>query len=109
MFERLGKAVIRRRRLILVGSLLFVVLAGAFGGGVAEPLSNGGFDDPNAESSVADDILAEEFGAQTPNFVLLVSAGPWVDDPEVARAGLELTQELTKDEGIGNVASYWAT
>jgi RND superfamily putative drug exporter len=110
MFERLGLVVVRRRKSILVGSLMFVVLAGVLGGGVAERLSNGGFDDPNAEASVAADVLEAEFGANTPNLVLLVSVpNGSVEDPTIALAGTALTQELASEEGVTNVISYWTT
>ena len=50
MLQRLGRFTIRRRRLVLLGAVGFVVLAGALGGGVASHLTTSGFDDPNSES-----------------------------------------------------------
>jgi hypothetical protein len=47
--HRLGGAIVRRARSILVGTLVFLALAGLLGTGVAEHLSTGGFDDPNSE------------------------------------------------------------
>ena len=47
-----------------------VRLAG--GGGVAGNLSGGGFDDPNAESSRAKELLASRFDTGDPNLVLVV-------------------------------------
>ncbi|MDQ4024829.1 MAG: MMPL family transporter, partial [Actinomycetota bacterium] len=108
MFERLADFVVRRRLWIVIVTGVFFVVAGAAGGGVADRLSSGGFEDPDAESTRAEEVLSSEFGTQTPNVVLLVTAESGsVDDPEVARAGTALTQELARQEGIEQAASYW--
>ena len=52
MLAALARFVVRRRKSVLVATLVFVVFAGAFGGSVAESLTSGGFDDPNAEAVV---------------------------------------------------------
>ncbi|MEA2497777.1 MAG: putative drug exporter of the superfamily, partial [Actinomycetota bacterium] len=67
MFDRLGAFTVRRRRWILVATAVFFVLAGAVGGGVADRLSSGGFNDPDAEATRATEVLRAEFGQQTPN------------------------------------------
>ena len=51
MLDRLARAVVRRRVAVLLGTLVFIVVAGAIGGGVSKHLSTGGFDDPSSESS----------------------------------------------------------
>lgn len=110
MFERLGRFVVGARKWIVAATVLFALAAGAIGGGVAERLSNGGFDDPNAESVRAAQALEERFGVNSPNLVLLVSFERGsVDDPAAEQAGLALTQELSREPGVGQVASYWAT
>ena len=95
----------KRRRWILAATVVFFVVAGGVGGGVAEKLSNGGFQDPNAESSRAARALDREFGAVSPNIVLLVSTDGSVDDPEIVRHGRELTKELMRLAGRAN---WWA-
>ncbi|MDQ3951761.1 MAG: MMPL family transporter, partial [Actinomycetota bacterium] len=109
MFDRLADFVVDRRKWIVVATALFFVLAGAVGGGVADKLSSGGFEDPDAESTEAEEVLRREFDTQTPNVVLLVDAGAAsVDDPEVAEAGLALTEELAGQEGVEQAGSYWS-
>ena len=61
MFGRLARFVMRRRRWVLVGSLLVFLVSGAIGGSVAKHLSVGGFEDPNAESTIADHLLRDKF------------------------------------------------
>ena len=46
--------------------MAFLVSA-AIGGGVAQRLSSGGFDDPSAESSRVQEVLRDQFHAGTPN------------------------------------------
>ncbi|HEX9992588.1 MAG TPA: MMPL family transporter [Acidimicrobiales bacterium] len=109
MLEAIGRLVTARRRLVLVVALVAFAVAGALGGGVAERLSSGGFEDPGAESTRAEDLLRDHFGTGTPNVVLLVTAdGGSVDDPAVAAAGQALTEELAAQPGVAEVASYWS-
>ena len=58
MFSRLGSFAYRRRRWVLAGSSLFVLVAALMGTGVFGRLGAGGFDDPSAESTRAKDVLA---------------------------------------------------
>ncbi|MEY2592296.1 MAG: putative drug exporter of the superfamily, partial [Acidimicrobiaceae bacterium] len=108
MLARLSKVVVRRRRFVWLGALVFVVVAGALGGGVADRLSSGGFADPNAESTKAAQLLRHEFGQQDPNLVMVVTAKKGkVDDPANAAAGAAFTQKLTADKSINFAVSYW--
>ena len=108
MLNRLARFTVRRRRLVLIGSLVAFLAFGAIGGGVAEQLSSGGFEDPNAESTRARHLVEDVFGASTPNLVLLVTAdGGNVDDAAAAAAGVALTQEVAALPHIGAAFSYW--
>jgi RND superfamily putative drug exporter len=109
---RIASFAVRRRRLVLGLALLAFVVSAAIGGGVAERLSSGGFEDPDAESTSASDLLADEFDTGTPNIILLVTARDGdVDDPAVAAAGKELAAELADerygDTQVSEVLSYW--
>src|SRR5438067_9720831 len=110
MLERLATWIVIRKRAVLAATLLFVIAAGAIGGGVAKHLSSGGFDDPSSENSQVRRLVDREFprGA-TPNVVVLVTAKHGtVDDPAVARAGRQVTAQLAAQPAVGGVAiSYW--
>jgi RND superfamily putative drug exporter len=110
MLTRFARLATRRSRGVLIAALLFVVLAGAFGGGVAENLTSGGFEDPATESARADAALADRFDTGVPNVVLLVTApdGADVDSPAVGAAGQALTDELAGEDGVADVVSYWS-
>lgn len=108
MLERFGRFTVRRRRWILIGTVIGLIVAGAFGGSVIERLSNGGFTDPASESQRAEEILDRVFDTGNPNLLLLVTAREGtVDDPSVAEAGAALTQELSAESGIQQAFSYW--
>jgi RND superfamily putative drug exporter len=107
-FTNLGRFTVRRRRLVLSLTVLFVVLAGAFGSGAFGVLRTGGFEDPSAESTIAHDLLEERFGAGDPNLVLLVDADDGdVDSAATTAAALELSAQLTATEHVADVVSYW--
>ena len=73
MFTNLGRFTVRRRRLVLSLSVLFVVLAGALGSGAFGKLKGSGFDDPGAESAKAREVLEDQFRTGDPNVVMLLT------------------------------------
>src|SRR6478752_9346333 len=112
MLGRIASFTVRRRRLVLGLALLAFVVSAAIGGGVAERLSSGGFEDPGAESTAANRVLEDEFKTGTPNIVLVVTAdGGDVDDPAVTAASKALATQLGAETSGGKkmaeVLSYW--
>jgi putative drug exporter of the RND superfamily len=109
MLRRLGWFTVRRRRWVLAGTLAGIVLAGAFGGGVFDRLSGGGFTDPGVESTRARADLQDAFRTGDANVVLLVTATSGsVDAPGVIAAGTALTEELAREPAIQQAFSYWS-
>jgi RND superfamily putative drug exporter len=109
MFARLGLLAVRRRRLVLAVTGLFLVVAAAAGGGVFDALKGGGFEDPHAESTQARHLLEERFGQGNPNVVLLYTPrGGDVDTPAAQAAGRALTARLSAEDGVTQAASYWS-
>ncbi len=109
MLTRLGWFAVRRRRLVLAFTVLFMVVAGVVGGGAFGVLKGGGFDDPSSESQQARQLLEDRFGGGDPNVVLVATAeGLDVDDPAVAAEGAALAERLAATEGVEQVASYWS-
>ncbi|MGH2759753.1 MAG: MMPL family transporter, partial [Actinomycetota bacterium] len=109
MLERLGHFLVRRRWWVLAGTLIVVLLSGALGGNVAEHLKAGGFDSPDVESERATQVLREKFGQAPPNFIVLVTAKTGtVDTDPVRPLGVRVTNELSQEEGVGQVISHWS-
>src|SRR6266540_3375384 len=101
MLERLAGSLLRRR---VLG------LAGVLGAGVVSKLRSGGFEDPAASSTRAEDALRDTFHTGEPNLVLLVTADHGtVDQAGLANGGLELTRRLSAERDVSEVQSYWTT
>src|SRR5829696_67110 len=99
---------VRRRRLVLAVSAVFVVVAAGLGAGAFDALKGGGFDDRGSESSRAANALEEDFGTGERNLVLLVSSPTGsIDDPATTQAGLAVTERLARIPDVADVASYW--
>jgi RND superfamily putative drug exporter len=73
MLYRYGEFVARRARLLLVLSVLLMVGGRHPGRGGVRQAQNGGFNDPGAESTQAQQLIDDHFGGQT-NLVLMVTA-----------------------------------
>jgi len=107
--RRLADGLVRFRWGVLAAAVIAIVVAGLVGGDVASSLSDGGFDDPEAEAVVAARVLEERFGAKDPSIVLVVGApGTSVDDPAVVAAASALVSDLAAEDGVDGVASYWS-
>ncbi|HET6833613.1 MAG TPA: MMPL family transporter [Acidimicrobiales bacterium] len=110
MFTLIGRFTVRRRRLVLALTVLFVLAAGAGGAGAFGAFEDEGFDDPGSESYRASRFLQDEIGTDEPEMVLLVEGGGGadVDDPAVVAAGTELTDALTGEPAVESAISYWS-
>ena len=110
MLTRLGWFTVRRRRLVLAVSALFVFTAAVIGTGAFGVLEDGGFEDPDAESTRAADILEERFDdGGAPSLVLLARSSTGdVDDPHATADGTALTEALAAVPGVSEVESYWS-
>ncbi|WP_369778723.1 MMPL family transporter [Streptomyces sp. R33] len=117
---RWTRIVTARPRLSLLLALVVTALAVLAGGGVADRMGSGGWEDPDARSTYAAKVLECEFPGSQPNLLLLVDAatgaaagaGPGaagVDDPAVAAEAERLTAQLASEQGVAGVGSYWRT
>ncbi|WP_329623347.1 MMPL family transporter [Streptomyces sp. NBC_01255] len=112
-----------RPRLTLLVALVLTALAVLAGGGVADRMGSGGWEDPAAESTYATEALAREFPGSQPNLLLLLldtgetgktekagAAGAVaVDAPAVAAEARKLAERLDAEPGVDGVGSYWST
>ncbi|WP_052499100.1 MMPL family transporter [Streptomyces vietnamensis] len=118
-----------RPRLTLLVALVLTALAVLAGGGVADRMGSGGWEDPAAESTYATKALERQFPGSQPNVLLLVDAGgagtaksgtaksgsaaaggtALVDTPAVAAEARKLAEKLDAEPGVDGVGSYWST
>ncbi|GLW12079.1 membrane protein [Microtetraspora sp. NBRC 13810] len=107
--RRLGHLLVRRRRAVLICTLLATVMLGALAAGTVGGLSLARYDAPGSESDLAQTALGERFGTGSADMVLVVTArSGTVDDPGVAASGRALTERLAAEQGVAEAASYWS-
>ncbi|TCC31862.1 MMPL family transporter [Kribbella speibonae] len=109
LLERLGLLVVRRRRAVVLLSLVLTVLVLAVAAGALNALSLSRIADPAAESDRARRVLADQFRTGPPNLAFLVTAQTGtVDEPAVRAAGVGLTNDIARQSGVAGAASYWS-
>jgi RND superfamily putative drug exporter len=109
LLERLGRLVVRHRRVVVLLSLVLTALVLAVAAGALNALSLSRIADPASESDRARRVLAEQFRTGPPNLAFLVTAQTGtVDDPAVRTAGVGLTNEIARQSGVAEAASYWS-
>jgi RND superfamily putative drug exporter len=110
MFERLGRALYRRRLLVLVLAGLFVLGAGAWGTGVFGKLISGNtFTPPNSQSQRESDLAARLFGRSDADVVVIYrSATLTVDDPAYRQAVAAALAALPKAD-VSSITTYWSS
>jgi putative drug exporter of the RND superfamily len=108
--HRLGRFTHRRRRSVLLVSLLVFLAAAFVGSGTLNALVLSRFEAPASESIVTGDEIEERFDTGSANFLLLVTAADGdVDSAATAAAGAALAAELAAHEQVGRVDAYWDT
>jgi len=112
MFRALTDLTFRRRKLVLILTGVFVVVAGGIGGPVPTILAAGtsNFENPNSESAVMRKELAHATGAN-PEFSVTAIVNLKQDpDSPASRARVEqVVQRFKSDRSIALVYSYYNT
>ncbi|MFF9803317.1 MMPL family transporter, partial [Streptomyces rochei] len=109
MFDSFGRLLHRRRKPLLVLTLLFAVLSGAYGAGVFGSLTPLGFQDPGSDSRQAEKIAEKAFPQRTPDAVIVYrDEDRTVDDPSFQQAVVQQVESLPKAEVTGHL-HFWQT
>ncbi|MFI6500210.1 MMPL family transporter [Nonomuraea typhae] len=109
MFESAGRIVYRGRWSLLVLSLALAVLAAPFGAEVFGRMSDGGFADPEADSTTAARWNDEWYGGNAPDVVVLYRhPRVKVADPRFKRAVHDSLRRLPSSR-VRRLATYWST
>src|SRR4051812_46257220 len=110
MFGRIGRFAAIHARAVLAVTVLVLVGAGALGFTAFGKLkTDGGFEDPAAESSRAQELLDTGFGGDTDVVFLMTATSGTVDDPAVKAAATDLTDRLSADASLADFSSYFTT
>ncbi len=86
---------------------LLLVLGGVFGSTAADHLSSGGFRDPNAPSTRAEDILQRDFQAGDANLIIEITSPAGVNDDATRAQGRAVVRAVQASPYASQVASYW--
>jgi predicted RND superfamily exporter protein len=98
IFEKLGATLVRRKKIALASTLLFVILSGVIGGQVFARFDTGGYSNEKGDAVKVADFLAEDLGIKDPAVVLIAnSPGVSVDDPIVAASASRLEAQLKEE------------
>jgi len=106
--RRWGAAVVRARWAVLVGSVGVMVAAGVYGTGVFGALTDGGFEDPAAESARADERVAATFGRQDADVLVVYRPAAGSDsgvDSAAFEAAVQGVVDDLPDDGVAAVAT----
>ncbi|MDQ4097795.1 MAG: hypothetical protein M3144_08015, partial [Actinomycetota bacterium] len=109
MIKRWGEFVARRALTVVTVGILAVLGAAAYGAGVFDSLSQGGFDDPATEAARELAAEREAFGNRTVDVVAIYSSDTLsVDDPAFREAVQDVVAGIP--EGVtASVTSYYDT
>jgi uncharacterized membrane protein YdfJ with MMPL/SSD domain len=110
VFRFLGDLVYRRRRLVLVVTGLFFVVAAGFGGPVATILTSGtnSFDDPATASVKARNLLADATGTNPEVTVTALVSPKQVASADALRRRVEqVAAGLREDQGVRRVITAY--
>ncbi len=108
MFQAWGRALYRRRRLVLVIGVLFVAFAGVWGTGVFGKLTSGNsFTPPDSQSQHEQNLADQTFGRNDADVVVLYrSATMTVSDPAYQQAVTSGLARLPRAD-IAKITTYW--
>jgi trehalose monomycolate/heme transporter len=109
MFESLGRVMFRRRRLVLAGAGVLVVVAALWGTGVFGSLGGAGFEDPNSDSARAAQQVRRVFGRHQADVVVLYSSPTLTVDDPAFRTAVQRTLSALPDRYVAKVTTYWDT
>ena len=73
MLDRLARLAVARPKAVLAATLVLMVAALAYGSGITERLSGGGFYSVSSESQRAAAMLEQQFHVGKPNLVILAT------------------------------------
>jgi putative drug exporter of the RND superfamily len=107
MLRGIARLAIAAPRRILAGALLILICAAVFGAPVSKTLSAGGFLDPNAQSTRANQVLSEKFQQGDIDVLLTLSSADGARDDTVRTASTEIVEQLKRIPIVAKVNSPW--
>ncbi|TDE37354.1 MMPL family transporter, partial [Actinomadura sp. 6K520] len=108
MLSGLGRLIHRRRWTSLALILIMTCIAGVWGLGVFAKFKEGGFEDPDASSTLVAKLGATYFGSTNPDVLVLYTSDTMtVDDPRYQASVVTTVARLPK-ANVEEIISYWS-
>ena len=108
MFEKLGSAIVRRKKFIFALFVAAIIASGGIGSAVFGKLESGGYSDLNSDSAKAFEYLTDVFKVKEPVVVLVVETKNGLTNPESVAAATKLEKEIKSIPGVESTLSYWS-
>lgn len=109
MFENIGQFVVRHRKGVFIGYLISVLVAGVIGAGMFSSLKSQGYDDLGSDSAAVDQLLKSDFDTRDASAILVIDTFASIDDPTSVAAANDLMAQVSEEENIESIVSYWNT
>jgi RND superfamily putative drug exporter len=108
MFEKLGSAIVAKKKLIFGLYLVAIILAGTIGSAVFGKLDSDGYSNPKSDSAKAFTYLTDVFKVKDPAVVLVVETKDGITNPSAIASATKLENQLKTESGVGSTLSYWS-
>lgn len=108
MFEKLGSAIVRRKKLIFTLFVAAIIASGGIGSAVSGKLESGGYSDLDSDSAKAFEYLTDIFKVKEPVIVLVVETKDGLTKPESVVTATKLEQEIKSIPEVESTLSYWS-
>jgi len=107
MFNKISKFSTKRPKLIIFIVILLIIIGASLGYKATSVLKTGGFDDPNAQSTIAQNYINSHFSSQQ-NFIIVVqSKHGYVTSKNGLNFGKKVSKALINTGKANSVESYW--
>ena len=108
MFEKLGSAIVRRKKFIFALFVAAIIASGGIGSAVFGKLESGGYSDLNSDSAKAFEYLTDVFKVKEPVVVIVVETKDGLTNPGSVASATKLEQEIKSIPGVESTLSYWS-
>jgi RND superfamily putative drug exporter len=108
MFEKLGHAVVHRRKSVLALFIVALIGLGVLAGLAVPRLSGGGYSNPNSDSAKATSYLINTFHTKDPAVIIEVKSSTSITDPAVVASAMALEKSVSGEKGVLKTLSYWS-
>ncbi len=110
--RRLGQFITNHSKVVLFGFVGLIIASTFWGFQVFGNLKGGGYDNPNSDSALVQEILESDFGVDPAELIVLVDLPGQADSmtasgPEFFPLVQDLTDEIAEIEGVESAVNYY--